>query len=93
MLGRCLLTIISEILFRTKGFVQIITQGTYLVIGSGHKVDSRGNFRCFRDVICLTIFSTTSSQKRDFQIYYTNFSMFTIKSLPFCIACHDSLDP
>jgi hypothetical protein len=35
--GRCLLTIISRILFRNKGFVQIITQRTYLVIGSGHK--------------------------------------------------------
>jgi hypothetical protein len=37
ILGRCLLTIILGILFQNKGFVQILTQRTYLVIGSGHK--------------------------------------------------------
>jgi hypothetical protein len=38
ILGRCLLTIISGILFQNKGFVQIITQRTYLVIVLGHKI-------------------------------------------------------
>jgi hypothetical protein len=37
ILGRYLLTIISVILFQNKGFVQIITQRSYLIIGSGHK--------------------------------------------------------
>jgi hypothetical protein len=32
-------------------------------------------------------------EKRGFQVYYTNLPMFTIKSLPLYIACHDSLDP
>jgi hypothetical protein len=32
-------------------------------------------------------------EKGGFQIYYTNLPMFTIKSLPSFIACHDSLDP
>jgi hypothetical protein len=46
------------------------------------------------DVICFTIFSENSSRKkRGFQIYYTNLPIFTIKSLPLYIACHDSLDP
>jgi hypothetical protein len=31
------------------------------------------------DVICFTIFSGNSSQKRDLQIYFTNLPMFTIK--------------
>jgi hypothetical protein len=37
ILGTCLLTIILGNLFRNKGFGQIITQRTYLVIGSEHK--------------------------------------------------------
>jgi hypothetical protein len=32
-------------------------------------------------------------KKRGFQNSYTNLPMFTIKSLPSYIACHDSLDP
>jgi hypothetical protein len=66
VLGRCLLTIISGILFWNKGFVQNITQRTYLVIGSGQKVDLRGNFGCFLDDICLTIFSVNLSWKTRF---------------------------
>jgi hypothetical protein len=37
VLGIGLLTIILLILFRNKGFVQNVTQMSYLVIGSGHK--------------------------------------------------------
>jgi hypothetical protein len=37
ILGICLLTIISGMLFRNKDFFQIIIQRTYLVIGSGQK--------------------------------------------------------
>jgi hypothetical protein len=51
ILGRCLLTIIPEILFQNKGFVQNITHRTYLGISSGQKVYWRGNFGCFFGMI------------------------------------------
>jgi hypothetical protein len=38
-------------------------------------------------------FQGAHPEKSGFQIYYTNFLMITIKSLPSYIACHDSLDP
>jgi hypothetical protein len=37
ILGIGLLTIILGILFRNKGYVQSVTQISYLVIGSGYK--------------------------------------------------------
>jgi hypothetical protein len=87
-------TIILGILFRNKRFVQNITQRTYLVIGSGHKIDLKGNFGCLLGMLFVSpFFQGTHPEKRGLQIYYTNLPMFTIKSLPSYIKCHDSLDP
>jgi hypothetical protein len=62
-------------------------------LAQGTKLDLRGTFGGFLGCYFFNLFSGNSSRKRGFQIYYTNLPMFTIKSLPLYIACHDSLDP
>jgi hypothetical protein len=84
ILGICLLTIVSGILFQNKAFVQFITQRSCLIIGSGHKDWFESYFWVFvGKVICFTIFSKNLSRKERFsnllnQFAHVSHQIFTI---------------
>jgi hypothetical protein len=51
-------------------------------------------FGCLLGMLFVSpFFQGTYPERKGFQIYYTNLPIFTIKSLPSHIACHDFLDP